>query len=89
MIEREFERSEGSEAVGFSDRDFGLVVQTLDAAAGEQLLSSEVVEDQLAVLTEERSIFFMGSMRDGSQVPAEGSGSTLFNRGHDAPLRSR
>ncbi len=29
---------------------FGLVVQALDAAAGKQLLSPEVVEDQLTVL---------------------------------------
>ena len=48
MIESEFERTEGSEPVGFSDSDSSFVVQTLDHAAGEQPLSAEVVEDQLS-----------------------------------------
>jgi hypothetical protein len=36
--------------MGFSHSDFRFVVQALDSAAGKQLLSPEVVEDQLAVL---------------------------------------
>ena len=41
-----------SETVGFSHSDFGLVVQALDDAAGKQFLSAEVIEDQLAVVTQ-------------------------------------
>src|ERR1017187_6992020 len=51
MIEREFEAAEGAKAVGFSHSDFGLVVQAFHNAAGKQLLSPEIIEDQLAVLT--------------------------------------
>ena len=50
MIEGEFKGAERAEAVGFSHRDFGFVVQTLDEAAGKQFLSAEIVEDQLAML---------------------------------------
>src|SRR5437867_2676457 len=52
MIEGEFENSVGAKAVGFSHSDFSLVVQTLHHAAGNQLLRPEVVENELAVLTE-------------------------------------
>ena len=52
MIESEFEDAEGSEAVGSSHSDFGFVVEPLDNAAGEQLLSTEVVEDQLAMFAQ-------------------------------------
>ena len=64
MIEGEFEDAVGAKAVGFSHGDFGLVVQTLDDAAGEQLLGPEIVKDEFAMLRRERAIFFMGSMRD-------------------------
>ena len=37
---------EGAEAVGFSHGQFGLVVETLDHAAGELLSGAEVVQDQ-------------------------------------------
>jgi hypothetical protein len=36
VIEREFEDAKGAEAIGFSHGDFGLVVQSLDNAAGKQ-----------------------------------------------------
>ncbi len=49
MIEREFEAAEGSETVEFSHSDFCLVVQAFDDTAGKQLLSPEIIEDQLAV----------------------------------------
>ena len=49
MIKRDFRRSEGSEAVGFSHGYFGFVVQALDDAAGELLARTEVVEDQFPV----------------------------------------
>jgi hypothetical protein len=52
VIEREFERAEGSEPVGFSHSDFSFVVQALDDATGKQFLSAEVVEDEFAVLTQ-------------------------------------
>ena len=52
MIESEFEDAEGAKAIGFSHGDFGLVVQAFHNAAGNQLLSPEVIEDQLPVLTE-------------------------------------
>jgi hypothetical protein len=51
VIEREFERAEGSKSVGSSHSDFGFVVEALDDAAGKQLLSPEVIEDELAMLT--------------------------------------
>jgi hypothetical protein len=50
VIEGEFKSAEGAETISFS-HDFGLVVQTLDDATGKQLLSPEIIEDQLAVLT--------------------------------------
>jgi hypothetical protein len=52
VIEREFKATEGAKPVGFSHGDFGFVVQTLDDAAGKQLLSAEIVEDQFAVLAQ-------------------------------------
>src|SRR5450759_679963 len=52
MIQGEFEDTEGAEAVGFSHRDFGFVVQALDNAAGKELLSTEIVEDEFAMLTQ-------------------------------------
>ena len=63
MIEGEFENTEGAEAVGFSHGDFGFIVQALNDTAGEELLSAEIVEDQLTMLPH-RAIFFMGSMRE-------------------------
>jgi hypothetical protein len=51
VIEGEFKSAEGAETISFSHGDFGLVVQTLDDATGKQLLSPEIIEDQLAVLT--------------------------------------
>src|SRR5262249_7322239 len=42
----------GAKAVRFSHGDFGLVVQTLDDAAGKQFLSAEIIEDQLAMLAQ-------------------------------------
>src|SRR3954470_16539290 len=50
MIKGKFETAEGAKSVGFPHGDFCLVVQALDDAAGKQLLSPEIVEDQLAVL---------------------------------------
>src|SRR6202030_3053255 len=49
MIQRNFRDVEGSEAVGFSHGQFGLVVETLDHAAGELLPGAEVVQDQRTV----------------------------------------
>jgi len=52
VIEGEFEAAEGAESVGFPHSDFGLVVQTLDDAAGKELLRAEIVKDQLSVIAE-------------------------------------
>jgi hypothetical protein len=52
VIESQFEDSVGTEAVGFSHSDFGLVIETFHHAAGNQLLGPEVVEDEFAVLTQ-------------------------------------
>src|ERR1039458_4211459 len=52
MIEGKFEYAIGAKPVGFSHGDFGLVIQALHNAARDQLLSPEVVEDELAVLTQ-------------------------------------
>jgi hypothetical protein len=60
VIKREFETAEGAEPVGFSHGDFGFVVQTLDDAAGKQLLSAEIVEDQFAVLAQRASYLLHG-----------------------------
>ena len=46
VIQRDFRDVEGAEAVGFSHGQFGLVVETLDHAAGELLPGAEVVQDQ-------------------------------------------
>ena len=51
MIECEFQYLEGAKSVGSSHGEFRFVVQPLDDAAGKQLLSPEIVEDQLAVIT--------------------------------------
>ena len=64
MIERKFEAAEGAEAVEFSHGDFGFIVQTLDNSAVEQLLTTEIVEDQFAVLAQRAGIFCVGSMRE-------------------------
>ena len=40
----------GAEAVRFSHGDFSLVVQALHDAAGKQLLSAEIVEDEFAMI---------------------------------------
>jgi hypothetical protein len=52
VIECEFEDPKSAEAIGFSHGEFGFVVQALNDAAGKELLSTEIVEDQFAVLTE-------------------------------------
>src|SRR6266568_6222253 len=52
MVESQFEDSEGAESVRFSHGYFGLVVQTLDHTAGEQLMGSEVIEDEFAMLAQ-------------------------------------
>ena len=49
MIQGDFGDVEGTEPVGFSHGQFGLVVQTLDHTAGELLPGAEVVQDQRAV----------------------------------------
>jgi hypothetical protein len=46
VIKGEFKATEGAKAAGFSHCDFCLVVQAFDNAAGKQLLSPEIVEDQ-------------------------------------------
>lgn len=56
VVESQFSDSEGSESVGFSHGDFGLVVEALDYPAGEQLLGLEVVEDEIAVRAEAMTI---------------------------------
>ena len=60
MIEGEFEDRKGAEAIGFSHGEFGFVVQSLNNAAGEKLLSAEIVEDKLAVLTQRPGDLFHG-----------------------------
>jgi hypothetical protein len=49
VIESEFEGTEGTEAVGSSHSDSSFVVQALRDAAGKQLLSVEIVENQFTV----------------------------------------
>ena len=51
MIEREFQDAEGAEALRSSNIYFGFVIQALNDAAGEEFLSSEIIEDQLSMLT--------------------------------------
>src|ERR1700693_4467492 len=60
MIEGEFEDAEGAEAIGFSHSDFGFVVQALNNATGEELLSAEIIEDHLAMLTQRPGDLFHG-----------------------------
>src|SRR5260370_32418252 len=49
MIEGDFGDAEGSEAVGFSHGQFGLVVEALDDSAGELFSGAEIIEDQFPV----------------------------------------
>src|SRR5450631_3988615 len=49
VIQGEFGHAEGPVAVGFSHSDFDFVVQSLDDAAGELLLGTEVVQQQFSV----------------------------------------
>ena len=49
MIQRGFRDVEGTEAVGFSHGQFGLVVEALDHTARLLLSGAEVVQDQRAV----------------------------------------
>jgi hypothetical protein len=51
VIKGQFESAEGVEAERFSRGDFGFV-QALDNVAGTQLLSTEMINYQVAVLTE-------------------------------------
>ena len=46
VIQGEVSHSEGSKTVGFSHGDFGLVVETLDHATGDDLLGLELVENE-------------------------------------------
>jgi hypothetical protein len=65
MIQGDFCDMEGAEVVGFSHRQFGLVVEALNDAAGELLFGTEVVQDQRARCERsELAIFFIGSVRD-------------------------
>jgi len=49
VIESKFKGTERTETVGSSHGDFGFVVQTLHDAAGKQLLSVEIIENQFTV----------------------------------------
>jgi hypothetical protein len=64
VIQRDFRDVEGAEAVGFSHSQFGLVVETLDYAAGELLPGALVVQDQRGCERSVLAIFFIGSMRE-------------------------
>ena len=52
MIQGEFEDAKCAKAVRSSHDDFGLVVEALDDTAGKLLARLEIVQQQLAVLTE-------------------------------------
>lgn len=60
MIERKFENAVGAKTVRFSHGHLCLVVEALDDAAGKQLLSPEVIEDQLAMAAEGAGDLFHG-----------------------------
>src|ERR1017187_2965070 len=70
MIEGEFEDTEGAKTVGFSHGDFGFVVEALDDAAGNELLSAEIVEDQFAVLTKRPCDLLHGFDAGTHRLPA-------------------
>jgi len=46
----EFENAVGAKTARFSHGDFGLVVQALHDAAGQHLLSAEIVKDEFAMI---------------------------------------
>ena len=58
MIEGEFESAKSAEAIGFSDGEFGFVVETLYDTAGNEFVSAKVVEDKFAMLAERASDLF-------------------------------
>jgi hypothetical protein len=49
VVEGDFGDAEGSESVGFSHGELGLVVEALDDAAGELFSGAEIIEDEFAV----------------------------------------
>lgn len=72
MVERHFEDAERAKAVGFSHGNFGLVVQTLDDAAGNQFLRTEIIEDEFPVLTQRA-----GDLLHGFDAGAHGLATPL------------
>jgi hypothetical protein len=84
-VQRGFRDVECAEAVGFSHGQFGLVVETLDHAAGELLPGTEIVEPSPAVcgypplhLPREQSGCGCGQPQHGVTNPAARLGATRF-----------
>src|SRR5262245_21076451 len=60
MVESEFENAISAKTVGSSHGDFGLVIEALHDAAGYELLSAEIVQDQLPMLPQRAGDFLEG-----------------------------
>ena len=63
MIQGNFHRVIGAEAIGSSGDHSDFVVQALDGAAGDFALGLEPVQEQFLMGASIRATFFIGSMR--------------------------
>src|SRR5215831_18841038 len=70
MIEGEFQDPVRAKSMRFSHGYFGLVVQTLHDAAGEQFLGTEIVEDEFAMVPERAGDFLHGLNAGAHSLPA-------------------
>src|SRR6516165_3273193 len=64
MVERDFNRFERPEAIGFSEGQFQTVVETLNDTAGNSLLARNQFSSSGRCLRNMRATFFIGSMRE-------------------------
>src|SRR3990170_4765872 len=60
MLEGDFDGAEGAETIGSSGGELGLVVETLDGAAGDRALGPEPIEQQHAMAAEHAGDFLPG-----------------------------
>ena len=62
VIEGDFNGRVGAKAVRFSHRQFCFVVETFDRACRNRALGPKPIEDQVAMFSQTRATFFIGSI---------------------------
>src|SRR6516165_10155048 len=72
MVERDFNRFERPEAIGFSEGQFQTVVETLNDTAGNSLFGPKPVQQQRPVLAQHASHFLhrLDARAQGARTPA-------------------